>query len=233
MARLQSASIRLVQKMNRQNKNGEFPIYIVICFKGRKEKASGITCLPKYWDGVREVIKKSCPNAPVLNKMLSDIKQRCIEKRNYYELNGKAYTASMLLEDSVLDLNGKSNEFKKLMDDLCNERRLKWKTVTKYKYTFGKVSEFLHREDFIVDELNIGFVKDFVRWLDCKVNDNSKRNILGNIASVWNYGIQKGICDSKDYPFREYRFTQKFPFQGRDYCIDLGNMKKLKEYFLE
>ena len=200
MAKIKNASIRLVQKMNRQNKNGEFPIYIVVCLKGRKEKACGISCLSKFWDSKREVIKAQCPNAAVLNKMLSDIKQRCIEKRNYYELNGKVYTPAMLLEDSVIDLNGRSNEFKRLMDDLCNERRLKWKTVDKYKYTFKKVSEFLHREDFIIDELNIGFVKDFVRWLDGRVNDNSKRNILGNIAAVWNYAIQKGICESKDYP---------------------------------
>jgi hypothetical protein len=33
MAKLSSASIRLVQKMNRKNKNGEYPIYIVVCFK--------------------------------------------------------------------------------------------------------------------------------------------------------------------------------------------------------
>lgn len=233
MARLQSASIRLVQKMNRQNKSGEFPIYVVVCYKGRKEKACGVSCLPKYWDSVHEVIKKSCANSAVLNKMLSDIKQRCIDKRNYYELNGKVYTSSMLLEESVIDLNGRSNEFRGLMEELCKERRLKWKTVDKYRYSFKKVSEYLHRDDFIVDELNIGFVKDFVRWLDGKVNDNSKRNILGNIAAVWNYAIQKGICESKDYPFREYRFTQKFPFKGRDYCIDLCNMKKLKEYWLD
>ena len=68
MAKIKSASIRLVQKMNRQNKNGEFPIYVVVCFKGRKEKASGISCLPKFWDAKREVIKAQCPNAPILNK---------------------------------------------------------------------------------------------------------------------------------------------------------------------
>ena len=163
--------------------------------------------------------------------MLNDIKQRCIEKRNYYELNSKVYTASMLLEDSVIDLNGNTNIFKKLVDDLCNERRLKHKSVEKYTYTFSKVSEFLHRDDFIVDELNVGFVKDFVKWFN--VSDNTKRYVLGCIASVWNYAISKGICDASDYPFREYRFTQKFKIKSRDYCIDLVNMKKLKEYFLD
>ena len=65
MAKLSSASIRLVQKMNRKNKNGEYPIYIVVCFKGRLEKSTGVSCLSRYWDSKREVIKGQCPNASV------------------------------------------------------------------------------------------------------------------------------------------------------------------------
>lgn len=50
MAKVSTATIRLVQKLNRRNKNGEFPIYVVVCFNGRLEKASGVSCLPKFWD---------------------------------------------------------------------------------------------------------------------------------------------------------------------------------------
>lgn len=63
-----TATIRLVQKLNRKNKNGEYPIYLVVCFHGRLEKACGISCLEKYWDCRNECIRKSCPNAAVLNK---------------------------------------------------------------------------------------------------------------------------------------------------------------------
>lgn len=232
MAKLQSATIRLVQKLNRPNKENAFPIYVVVCFKGRKEKATGISCLAKYWDSKRQEIKRSCPNSPVLNKMLYDIKQRIIEKKNNYELNGKTYTPSILLDDSINDLSGKSNEYKILMDSLCSERRLKWKSVDKYKYAYNKLSSFMGKDDFIVDELNIGVIKDFIKYLD-NVNDNTKRNILGCIAAVWNYGIQKGICDSRDYPFRDFKFTQRFPFKGREYAIDFSNMMKLRDYFLD
>lgn len=230
MAKLQSASIRLVQKMNRQNKNGEYPIYVVVCYKGRKEKACGISCLSKYWDGKREEIKRSCPNSAVLNKMLSDIKQRVIDKKNFYELNSKSYTPSMLLEDSVNDLDGRSNDFGLLMDGLIKERRLKDKTRMHYEYAYRKLCEFIGRKDFIVDEINLGFVKDFCRWLD--ISDASKRDVCGCIAAVWNYGISKRVLDRNDYPFDEFKFTQVFKQKFRDYCIDLGNMKKLKEYFL-
>lgn len=40
MAKLSSASIRLVMKKNRMNRNGEYPIYLVVCFSGRVEKAT-------------------------------------------------------------------------------------------------------------------------------------------------------------------------------------------------
>lgn len=233
MAKLQSATIRLVQKLNRTDKNGSNPIYLVVCFHGRKEKALGISCLPKYWDAHREEIKRGCPNAPILNKMLCDAKQRVIDKRNFYELNGKVYTPSMLLEDSIIEHDGSKNVYRLLMDGLCSERRLKYKTVSKYLYSFKKISEYIGRDGFIIDEINSGFLKDFSKYLGESVNDSTKRCIFGCIAAVWNYAIEKGICDSKDYPFREFKFTRKFKSVGRDYSIDLCNMKKLKEYFLD
>ena len=89
MAKLSSASIRLVQKMNRMNKNNEFPIYIVVCWKGRVEKSCGVSCLSKDWDSKREVVKRSNSNSVVLNKMLYDIKQRVIERKNDFEFHSK------------------------------------------------------------------------------------------------------------------------------------------------
>lgn len=233
MAKLKSATIRLVQKLNRQNKKGEFPIYIVVCYKGRKEKACGISCLPKYWDSKREVIKPQCSNAPMLNKMLSDIKQRVIDRKNNYELNGRVYTSSMLLKDSVIDFSAKSNIFKPLMDALVKDRRLKFKTIDKYKYTYDKLCEFIGKDDFVVDELNIGFIKDFCRYLSKTISDGTIRVILSCIASVWNYAILKKLTDGSDYPFYEFKFTSIYKGNGRDYFLDESHIIRLKEYWLD
>ena len=230
MAKLQSASIRLVQKLNRQNKNGEFPIYIVVCFKGRKEKASGVSCLPKFWDSKREVIKAQCPNAPILNKMLSDLKLRIINRKNEFEFNNRVYTPSMLLEDSVIDLSGARNVFIDLMNQLMDDRRLKYKTRCKYAYAYSKLCEFKGREDFIVDEINLGFIKDFLRWLT--VGDGTKRDICSSIASVWNYAISKKVSDGSEYPFHEFKFTSKLKNGERDYFLDKSHIVRLKEYWL-
>ena len=231
MAKLSTASIRLVQKLNRRMSDGSYPIYIAVCFSGRVEKSTGVSCMVKYWDAKRELVKRSCGNSVVLNKMLSDIKQRVIERRNEYEYNGRSYTPGMLLEDCVIDLSGRTNIYKDVMNRLMDERRLADKTRKRYMYGYRKLVDYIGREDFIIDELNIGFIKDFMRYLS--VADSAKRDICACIASVWHYGISKKLVDASEYPFNEFKFTQKYRDNCRDYCIDLVNMKKLREYWLD
>ena len=132
MAKVSTATVRLVLKRNRVNKVGEHPIHLVVCFGGRHEKSTGVSCLEKHWDAKREVIKAGCPNAPVLNKMLSDCKQRVIDKRSEYEYAGKRYTPSMLLQDSVTDLHASDTDFYGLCDRIIEERRLKAGTIRTY-----------------------------------------------------------------------------------------------------
>ena len=59
MAKVSTATVRLVLKKNRKNKNDEYPVYIVVCFGGRVEKATGVSVKERYWDAKREVIKAS------------------------------------------------------------------------------------------------------------------------------------------------------------------------------
>ena len=68
------------------NKNSEYPVYIVVCWKGRVEKSCGVSCLQKDWDSKREVVKRSNSNSVVLNKMLYDIKNRVIQLTNDEEI---------------------------------------------------------------------------------------------------------------------------------------------------
>ena len=231
MSKLSSASIRLVQKLNRKNKNGEYPVYIVVCWRGRIEKSCGVSCLQKDWDSKREVIKPQCSNAPMLNKMLSDIKQRVIDRKNNYELNGRVYTSSMLLEECTIDFNGKSNVYSDVMYKLLDDRRLKKKTRNKYIYAYNKLCEYMHRSDFLVDEVTQGLVKDFIKALE--ISDGTIRDICSTIASVWNYAISRKLVDAADYPFSSFKFVSKFKSGTRDYFLDESHMKKLLEYWLD
>lgn len=230
MPKLSTASIRLVQKLNRMNKNGEFPIYLVISFNGRLEKATKVSCLQKNWDAKNEVVKKSQPNYSVLNKILFDIKQKVMQRKNQFEFEGKVYTPSMLLgEDDVVDFSARKNDFKMLMDEYIEEKRLKDRTRKKYAYAWRKLVEYFKRENIIVDELNIGFVKDFCNWLT--VDDGMKGGILKCVCAIWNYAISKDICDYKDYPFKEFKLS-KLKFKERDYFLAPSHIVRLMDWFM-
>ena len=216
------------------NKNGEYPIYIVVCWKGRVEKACGVSCLPKFWDSKREVIKGGCPNAALLNKTISDIKKRVIEKKNDYEYNGKRYTASMLLENYLVDLSVDDDVmFSSLYKRLIDERRLRDGTIRRYTYTYRKLCEFLGRKDFIIDELTLGVVKDFASWMErTNIKINTIKSLLACVAAVWNFAIDKKLVNGDGYPFSEFKYTSKYKECPRDYFLEKTHMVRLRDYWL-
>ena len=215
------------------NKNNEFPIYIVVCWKGRVEKSTGVSCLSKDWDSKREVVKRSCANSVVLNKMLYDIKQRVIQRKNDFEYKSQVYTAKMLIEDCVVDLDGRSNVYKDIMYRLIDERRLSMNSRKRYEYSYRKICEYLGRDEFIVDELNLGFVKDFSSWLCKSVCDGTIKDLLGCVAAVWNFAIDRRIVSDELFPFREFKFTTRFKRGERDYFLDVSHIKLLMDYWLD
>ena len=232
MAKISSATIRLVQKLNRKNKNGEYPIYVVVCFNGRLEKATKISCLPRFWDSKREIIKNGCPNAPVLNKMLNDIKNRLIEARNAFEYEGRVYSPSMLFDAVRAPKTELKNDYKGLYERLMDERRLSLNSRNRYAYAFRKLKEYFNRDSFLVDELGLSFCKDFGRWLSKDVSDSTIKDIFGCICSVWHYAIAKRVVSSVEFPFDEFKYTQVYKRGNRDYFLDKSHIKMLMDYWL-
>ena len=234
MSRLTSASIRFILKKSRANRNGEYPIYLVVCFSGRVEKTTGISCSIKLWDADREMIRKNHPNAPILNKMLSDIKQRVNDKKLFYELNGQPYTPSMLVEESVNDYSGKSNRWIDLQRQYLNEKHLSKGTEKLYEFCYKKLSDYIGRNDFLVNEVNVKFLKDFINHsLENGCNSNTCKGLLNRIGAIWNYAILKGMVPNSDYPIKDFKFGKKLEDIHRNYYLDAVTAKKLKQYFLD
>lgn len=228
-----SATIRLVLKKNRVNKFNEHPIHVVVCFSGRHERSTGVSCQEKYWDSRRECIKASAPNAPVLNKMISDIKQRILDRKSEYEYAGKRYTPQMLLESSVLDLRAKDAGYWNVCLRLIDERRLKDGTYRSYLYSYRKLKEYLRRDSFVVDELVLGVVKDFASWLEKDgIKINTIKRVLCCIASAWNYAISRKLVAPDGYPFSQFKYTSIYHDVHRDYFLETSHIIRLRDYWL-
>ena len=230
MTKVSSATVRLVLKKLKANSLGENPIYLSVCFNGRKEKSTGVFISQKYWNAQREEIRKNCPNAPVLNKMINEMKQRVIDRRNRFEYDGKKYTASMLLEDSVQDLSASSNVYKNIYKEYVAKMGLNDNSIRLYDYNFRILKNYFGREDFLINDITLSEVKKLIKSLG--LSDNSIRGICGRIASVWNYAVNKGLVDASDYPYKDWKYSQKYKKGNRTYYIDSVNLRKIYDYFV-
>ena len=227
-----SAIVRLVLKKNRRNRFGEYPIYVVISFHGRVEKATGVCVQEKYWNAVREEIKASCPNAPVLNKMLFDAKNKVLEAKNRYEYEGKKYTPQMLMNANV-DVYANDSDYWTVCQRLMNDRRLKSGTRHLYKFAYQRLVKFMGRDKFLIEELTIGVMKDFGRSLEGTIKECTIKGTFGCIAAVWNYAIERKIVDGSGYPFNEFKYNKKYKECPRDYFLEKSHIVRLRDYFLD
>ena len=230
MPKTEKATIRLVQRISRKNKNGEYPIYLVVCYQGRVEKSCGVSCLEKYWDKTFQCVKKSCPNYEVLNERLNSIKEKAVERLKALEATNTSYTAKTVLESSTVHV--KNDIYANLSECIVAERRLRNATAVRYTYATTKLSQFFNKKDFKISELTVGKLKDFCTFLSKEgISDASIRSILSIVASVYNYALDNGIITSPN-PFRVIKYRQKFREKTRDYFLDKTHIVKLKEYFL-
>lgn len=230
MTKISSASIRLTLKKSKVNDIGENPIYLTVCFNGRKEKSTGVFIQERFWNPLKEEIRKTCPNAPVLNKMINDMKQRVINKRNDFEYNGRSYTPAMLLEDSIIDLSANRNEYRVIYRNYIAEMGLRENSIRLYDYNFNVLKKYFGREDFSINDVNLSAIKKLIN--SSALGDNSIRGICGRIGAIWNYAIDRGIVDSRDYPFREWKYSQRYKKVNRTYYLEEVNLIKLKDYFI-
>lgn len=230
MSKVQSATVRLVMKKCKVNSIGQHPIYLSVCYNARKEKSTGIFIEERYWNPLKEEIRSSAPNSIILNKMLNDIKQKVISRKNSFEYNGKKYTPSMLLEDSVEDLSANRNVYSVIYKNYLSEMGSSINTIRLYDYTFRVLKKYFGNDDFLINDITLSSIKKLIK--DSGLSDNSIRGICGRIAAVYNYAIDKKIMDVSDYPFKDWKYSQKYSKNNRIYYLDAINLKKLRDYFL-
>ena len=229
MAKVNSATVRLVLKKSRKMRSGEYPVYLVICYHGRLEHSCGVSCLPKHWDEKAERIK----NNPVQNKLIQDMKAKVIAKKNEYELEGKTYTIHMLINSLNEKAVEASNLYGVVYLNLLGEKRLSGGSIRRYRHTYNLLVEFMGRDNFIIDELTIGVMKDFSKWMEKRLQSNTIKSVLATVASVWNYAISKKLADAEGYPFVEFKYLRVYKEKPRDYYLEKSHMVRLRDYFLD
>jgi len=224
------ATIHYYLKTSKVLSDGSHPIMLRVCYKGFKDISSHYSCSVKHWDKKNECIKKGYPNYNVANYELNKLKGKITSKRDEYIRLGIEYTPKMLLSFDE-PKKSVSSVVCELISSYMIEKELSKSTSKGWIYTSRMIDRFSN--GVIITEIDEGWCKRFGRWLlDNGLNEGTVRTRLGHIAAIYRYACGKGLCEMSQYPYRDWKYTQKFKISERIQYIDKRSVDIIKEYFL-
>lgn len=227
-----TAIIKLTLRTNKTLSDGLHPIMLCVQFHGRKEKSTGCACSEDYWDKQNQLVKKGFPNFAQINEIIVKLKHKVTEKRLQFEINQEPYTAEMLLDDTKIDFCGNDKKFTGIVAQLIKERQLKPNTIKNYDLLVKRLVEFMGNRHFIINQLNVEQVKKFAKHLEANnIEKGTIRTILGKLAAVFNYSIEKGIIKQDFYPFRTFNYSKIYPKSSFKRALTKQNIQALEGYF--
>lgn len=206
------ATIRAVVRQ-KKNKAGQLPIAIRIT-KDRKSTFlnTGQYIDEKYWDVKNRNVRKSHPNAKVLNNFIIG---------KVAEANDKVLKSEMKPEyQTVSEIRNKIIEKKGFdfftvadihLDNLTNRNK-----HHQYDTEFGRLKrfkEFLGKDSLPFNKLNVTLLKKFETYLLHKKNlaPRTVVNYLILIRTIYNLAISESITDRGLYPFGKGKMTIRIP----------------------
>lgn len=221
------ARIRLYLKEGKTLSDGSNPIMVMVSFNGRKEKASGFSCVPKYWDKKSQCVKKGFPNYAAINSSLAKIKNELIERRNEFERLGIRYTPKMIIEGCREELSSKNGEVMELIDAYAAYKGLRESTIFNWHYLGHLLREYGIDD---ICELSRDMALRFPQWLSVekKIKDGVVRMLIGKVKALCSYSLEQGVISIN--PMEGFKYLQKFGQSSKLLYIHHSSIEVIKEY---
>ena len=231
--KVQSAIIKLVLRSNKTLANGLHPIMLRVSFGYMKERATGYSCSVEFWDKKNEQVKPGFSHAAEINKIITDFKNKIVDRKFQLELMGKKYTPDMLLDDNRLEYSARSHVYKDIMDMMIHEKQLGKSTVAHYTYSYKHLVKFMGNEHFLVNDLTEHRMLRFIKQMLEEVSEGTVHTACSKIAAVCNYAIMSGLLPAEDYCFQKLRYAKLARKANRKAYIDKGNLLRIEAYYLD
>ena len=224
------AVIKLVLRTNKTLADGTHPIMLRCSYNGMKERSTGYSCSPKFWDKRNECVKKGYPNFAVVNLELKKQKDEAIARRDRFIASDEVYTPSMILAREEVR-NAVTNDLKGLIQRYIDEKGLEARTVEKWWIVYRSVKSFANM-DILVNEMNEGFCRRYGRWLeDNGMASGSIKSYLGKIVAILHYAHKLKLID--EYPLDGWKYHLSYRESKSEKYIHSRSMEFLMEMFID
>ena len=223
-----TAIIKLVLRTNKVLSDGSHPIMLRVQFKGRKEVSTSYSCLPRYWNEKQECIKKGYPNYASINAAIGKKKMDAIARKDAYELNGVAYTPSMLLADEKVEVVKPTS-----LNELIKRHTasLSPTTCKTWKSFHTDFLAYLNEKDIDVVNIQLDTIKGYAKYLeDKKLSESTIKMTLAKLAAILKFAVEEGIL--KESPFKRWNYGKKYKLKSSDVYVHYRTIEIMKEMFL-
>ncbi|MDX2190791.1 MAG: site-specific integrase [Bacteroidota bacterium] len=201
------ASIKIIQREQKINENGEAPLWIRVT-KNRKSHfiSLGLYVNPKDWDALKQRVKKSHPNSQRVNNFLA---QKVAEAENSVleaETN-ESYSSPKKLKQAITGTTAES--FTKYFEEYLKELEAKHKhgTLNNAQSCFSKFRKFTKNKDIYFDEINVLWLKGFENYLRKEFGNstNTVHSSLKVIRRMFYEAVREDIIPIEKNPFLKYK----------------------------
>lgn len=225
------AVIKLVLRTNKVLSDGSHPIMLRCSFNGMKERSTGYSCLPRYWDKRQECVKKGYPNFVMVNAELKKLKDEAISRRDRFIASNEVYTPSMILSRDEVR-NAVTNDFRGLIQRYIDEKGLESKTIEKWWVVYRSVKEYSGRDDLLINEVNEAFCRKYCRWLEDRgMASGSIKSYMGKVVALLHYGVSLGLIDR--YPLDGWKYHKDYRESKSELYIHSRTLDVMMELFLD
>lgn len=217
MPKINEPKIRLVLRTEKKNKDGLFPIYLRVNYRGMVERSTGYSCDAEHWDASGERVLRGFPNYRSINDSLSLIKASAINEVQRQKINGKGYNLQQVvapepLSNARLD-GGKADTLSGLVDNYIGSHSLKKNTLSCWRQLKNQLVEWF---DDRVDKWDIDvYIK---RCAEKNLSDSTMSMLMGKVHAL---GLEMKNID-----------TRRWRCKAREKYIDKRAMRFIADRLL-
>jgi integrase len=226
------ATVKVLLKQNKVNKNGEMPIYLRI-IKDRRTKfiSTGVYIKPGQWNEKTMRVRSSHRNSARLNTFIAQKVADAEAVALELETKSKSVSSNRIKE-KIMGIS--AIDFFEYADQYLSKYKSK-ATIGTHRAVKGvidKLRKYRNGRALFLDEITVSFLKDYESYLYSELG-NSKNTIHNNfkkIKQVLNEAIKEDKMELQNNPFLKLTFKQE-PTQ-RSY-LDEEELKRIESLDLE
>jgi len=227
------ASIKLILRINKPNKESKLPLCIQI-IKDRKKSLIhlGQYLDPNDWDQVKQKVKKSHPNHHELNIFL--LKRLTEANKKFLEIETQKSSSSAKAIQRTIKSKG-SSKFIGQAEIYLNglKQSGKYNRYSADKPRINRFIEFMEGEDISFQDITVPLLNKFKAYLKGtrEITDRTIINHLVVIRTIFSQAIKDNLVESKFYPFGKDKIRIKFP-ESQKVSLTIDEVKKIEDAIL-